>query len=199
MCPATTAARRFGRTPSRPMRRSTRETAAARWSTATISWSACPTAGANVPDGGGGSVGLGFAIPVDSADPDRRPDHRERLGDARVLRPGTAPIRRLPRARRAPPTGLFVNAVAPGRPVGPGRPAGRRHHHRDQRRSRHQRHADRESDPHQEAGRHRAGHLHPRRPDRPRRRSRSARRAEPRNPRQALECASWQAAPDLVG
>ena len=31
-----------------------------------------PTAGATVPDGGGGSIGLGFAIPVDFGDPDRR-------------------------------------------------------------------------------------------------------------------------------
>ena len=67
-----------------------------------------PTAGATVPNSGGGSIGLGFAIPVDLAKSIADENHRDRPGDPRLLRtaddPNTAgssgPVRAARRALR---------------------------------------------------------------------------------------------------
>ena len=75
-----------------------------------------PTAGANVPDGGGGSIGLGFAIPVDSAI--QIADQIIETGSVTHAYFGlsTAPIPPSAASQAGTSEGLFVNAVAPGGP-----------------------------------------------------------------------------------
>jgi putative serine protease PepD len=74
-----------------------------------------PTAGAVVPGGGGGSIGLGFAIPVDSAMQiaDELIDHgsvtHAYFGLSTVPVPGSSAT--------GAPQGLFVQAVEPGGPA----------------------------------------------------------------------------------
>jgi putative serine protease PepD len=75
-----------------------------------------PTAGANVPDGGGGSIGLGFAIPVDSAI--QIADQIIETGSVThaSFGLGTAAIPPSAAAQAGTPAGLYVNAVKPGGP-----------------------------------------------------------------------------------
>ena len=75
-----------------------------------------PTAGANVPDGGGGQHRPGLCHPRQFGHPDRRSDHRHGLGHPRLLRPwnGGDPAIRSGAGGNTP--GLFVNAVEPGGP-----------------------------------------------------------------------------------
>ncbi len=75
-----------------------------------------PTAGANVPDGGGGNIGLGFAIPVDSAI--QIADQIIDTGSAThaYFGLGTAVIPPSAAEQAGTPPGLFVNAVKPGGP-----------------------------------------------------------------------------------
>ena len=123
-----------------------------------------PTAGAQVPDGGGGSIGLGFAIPVDSA---------MQIANERSSRPARSPTRtsasaRCRSRRRRPsqagtPEGLFVQLGDAERPGGLGRAAGGRRDHHARRPGGERERSAREPDAHQEAGRHGQGHLHPRR------------------------------------
>jgi putative serine protease PepD len=75
------------------------------------------TAGAAVPNGGGGSIGLGFAIPIDLAGKIAG----ELISEGRVTRPGFGMqlqtiTPELARATGASP-GLFVEAVATGGPA----------------------------------------------------------------------------------
>ena len=72
-----------------------------------------PTAGATVPEGGGGSIGIGFAIPVDSAL--RIADQLIKTGTVRHAYVGlqVAPIA----ARSGAGEGLFVSTVTPGGPA----------------------------------------------------------------------------------
>jgi putative serine protease PepD len=72
-----------------------------------------PTAGATVPEGGGGSIGIGFAIPVDSAL--RIADQLIKTGTVRHAYVGlqVAPIA----ARSGEGEGLFVSTVTPGGPA----------------------------------------------------------------------------------
>ena len=76
-----------------------------------------PTAGAAVPNSGGGSIGLGFAIPVDLAK--RIAD--EIIGTGRATHAyfglQTAPIPPAAAAQAGVPEGLFVQAVTPGGPA----------------------------------------------------------------------------------
>jgi putative serine protease PepD len=71
-----------------------------------------PTAGASVPDGGGGSIGIGFAIPVDSA---------MRIADQLIANGSVTHAALGIRAGALPAaseqTGLFVVAVEPGAPA----------------------------------------------------------------------------------
>ena len=100
-----------------------------------------PSAGASVPspEGGSsaGSVGLGFAIPVDLA---------KAISDE-IIATGTNPshgyfgiqVVTIPPAaaqKSGTPEGLYVAGVVPGRAGGHRRAPGRRHHHGDQRRAR---------------------------------------------------------------
>ena len=76
-----------------------------------------PTAGATVPDSGGGSIGLGFAIPVDLAK--RIAD--EIIATGRVTHAffglQTVPIPPAAAAQAGLPEGLFVQAVTAGGPA----------------------------------------------------------------------------------
>jgi putative serine protease PepD len=76
-----------------------------------------PTAGATVPNSGGGSIGLGFAIPVDLAK--RIAD--EIIATGRVTHAffglQTAPIPPAAAAQAGLPEGLFVQAVTAGGPA----------------------------------------------------------------------------------
>ena len=76
-----------------------------------------PTAGATVPNSGGGSIGLGFAIPVDLAK--RIAD--EIIATGRVTHSyfglQTAPIPPAAAEQAGLPEGLFVQAVTPGGPA----------------------------------------------------------------------------------
>jgi len=84
-----------------------------------------PTAGATVPGSGGGSIGLGFAIPVDLA----KTIADEIISTGRVTHAffglQTAPIPPAAAAQAGVPEGLFVQAVTPG---GPAAVAGLRPH-----------------------------------------------------------------------
>jgi putative serine protease PepD len=76
-----------------------------------------PTAGATVPNSGGGSIGLGFAIPVDLAK--RIAD--EIIATGRVTHAffglQTVPIPPAAAEQAGLPEGLFVQAVTPGGPA----------------------------------------------------------------------------------
>jgi putative serine protease PepD len=72
-----------------------------------------PTAGAAVPEGGGGSIGIGFAIPVDSAL--RIADQLISTGSVRHAYVGLE-VAPLP-AQASQRDGLFVLAVTPGGPA----------------------------------------------------------------------------------
>jgi len=76
-----------------------------------------PTAGATVPGSGGGSIGLGFAIPVDLA----KTIADEIISTGRVTHAffglQTAPIPPAAAAQAGVPEGLFVQAVTPGGPA----------------------------------------------------------------------------------
>jgi putative serine protease PepD len=83
-----------------------------------------PTAGATVPNSGGGSIGLGFAIPVDLA----KSIADEIIDTGRVTHAffglQTTPIPPAAAAQAGLPPGLFVQAVTAG---GPAATAGLRH------------------------------------------------------------------------
>jgi putative serine protease PepD len=76
-----------------------------------------PTAGATVPNSGGGSIGLGFAIPVDLA----KAIADEIIATGRVTHAyfgmATVPIPPAAAAQAGVPEGLYVQAVAPGGPA----------------------------------------------------------------------------------
>ena len=76
-----------------------------------------PTAGATVPNSGGGSIGLGFAIPVDLA----KSIADEIIATGRVTHAffglQTAPIPPAAAAQAGVPEGLFVQAVTAGGPA----------------------------------------------------------------------------------
>jgi putative serine protease PepD len=76
-----------------------------------------PTAGAAVPNSAGGSIGLGFAIPVDLA----TSIADEIIATGRVTHAyfgmHTAPIPPAAAAQAGVPEGLFVQAVVPGGPA----------------------------------------------------------------------------------
>jgi putative serine protease PepD len=76
-----------------------------------------PTAGATVPNSGGGSIGLGFAIPVDLA----RSIADEIIATGRVTHAffglQTLPIPRAAAEQAGLPEGLYVQAVTPGGPA----------------------------------------------------------------------------------
>jgi putative serine protease PepD len=76
-----------------------------------------PTAGATVPGSGGGSIGLGFAIPVDLA----KTIADEIIATGRVTHAffglQTIPIPPAAAAQAGVPEGLFVQAVTPGGPA----------------------------------------------------------------------------------
>jgi putative serine protease PepD len=76
-----------------------------------------PTAGATVPGGGGGSIGLGFAIPVDLA----KAIADEIIATGRVTHAyfglATVPIPPAAAAQAGVPEGLYVQAVTPGGPA----------------------------------------------------------------------------------
>jgi putative serine protease PepD len=75
------------------------------------------TAGAALPNSGGGSIGLGFAIPVDLA----KGIADELIANGNVTRPGfgmhVQPIPHELAQAIGTSTGLFVEAVAPGGPA----------------------------------------------------------------------------------
>jgi putative serine protease PepD len=76
-----------------------------------------PTAGATVPNSGGGSIGLGFAIPVDLA----KTIADEIITTGRVTHAyfglATVPIPPAAAAQAGVPEGLYVQAVRPGGPA----------------------------------------------------------------------------------
>jgi putative serine protease PepD len=76
-----------------------------------------PTAGATVPGSGGGSIGLGFAIPVDLA----KAVADEIIATGRVTHAffglATVPIPPAAAAQAGLPEGLYVQAVTPGGPA----------------------------------------------------------------------------------
>jgi putative serine protease PepD len=76
-----------------------------------------PTAGATVPNSGGGSIGLGFAIPVDLA----RSIADEIIATGRVTHAyfglQTVPIPPAAAEQAGLPEGLYVQAVTPGGPA----------------------------------------------------------------------------------
>jgi putative serine protease PepD len=76
-----------------------------------------PTAGATVPNSGGGSIGLGFAIPVDLA----KSIADEIIATGRVTHAffglQTVPIPPGAAAQSGLPEGLYVQAVTPGGPA----------------------------------------------------------------------------------
>jgi len=76
-----------------------------------------PTAGATVPNSGGGSIGLGFAIPVDLA----KTIADEIIATGRVTHAffglQTVPIPRAAAEQAGLPEGLYVRAVTPGGPA----------------------------------------------------------------------------------
>lgn len=76
-----------------------------------------PTAGAAVPDSGGGSIGLGFAIPVDLA----KSIADEIIATGRVTHAffglQTVPIPPAAAEQAGLPEGLYVQAVTPGGPA----------------------------------------------------------------------------------
>jgi putative serine protease PepD len=76
-----------------------------------------PTAGATVPNSGGGSIGLGFAIPVDLA----KSVADEIIATGRVTHAffglQTAPIPPAAAEQAGLPEGLYVQTVTPGGPA----------------------------------------------------------------------------------
>ena len=76
-----------------------------------------PTAGAVVPGGGGGSIGLGFAIPVDSAMTIANDLIEHGSVTHAFFGLATMPVPGSATAQGAPPEGLFVQAVEPGGPA----------------------------------------------------------------------------------
>jgi putative serine protease PepD len=76
-----------------------------------------PSAGATVPGSGGGSIGLGFAIPVDLA----KAVADEIIATGRVTHAffglGTVPIPPAAAAQAGLPEGLYVQTVTPGGPA----------------------------------------------------------------------------------
>ena len=110
-----------------------------------------PTAGAVMPSGGGGSIGLGFAIPVDSA----MQIANELIETGSVTHSyfglATVPIptRRRP-SRRGRRKASSCKALAPSGPAAHGRPPGGRRDHRDRRPGRDEQHPAREPDADQE-------------------------------------------------
>jgi len=117
------------------------------------------TAGASVPDSGGGSVGLGFAIPVDLA----KPLADELITNGKVNHPSFGmQVQAIPREvaeQAGQPPGLFVQEVTPG---GPAEKAGIRPRDVivvDRRPAGHQRRRPDRQDPHDAGGRYLAGDL----------------------------------------
>ena len=76
-----------------------------------------PTAGAAPPGGGGGSVGLGFAIPVDFAMDIAAELIRHGAISHATFGIDTAPIPPSAASSSGPPQGLFVQTVVPGGPA----------------------------------------------------------------------------------
>ncbi len=117
-----------------------------------------PTAGASVPtaDGGSsaGSVGLGFAIPVNIA----KTISDEIISTGRVSHSyfgvQTLPIPADAAAQAGLKGGLFVAGVVPGGPAAQGGPAAGRRDHRDRREDRHHQRPAAGADAHQAARRH---------------------------------------------
>lgn len=76
-----------------------------------------PTAGAQLPDGGGGSIGLGFAIPVTYA----IQIADELIANGSVTHAsfgvGTVPVPPSAASQADKPEGLFINAIQPGGPA----------------------------------------------------------------------------------
>jgi len=76
-----------------------------------------PTAGATVPNSGGGSIGLGFAIPVDLA----KPIADEIIATGRVTHAffglDTVPIPPAAAEQAGLPVGLYIRGVTPGGPA----------------------------------------------------------------------------------
>ncbi len=76
-----------------------------------------PTAGAQLPDGGGGSIGLGFAIPVTYA----MQIANELIANGSVTHAyfgvGTVPVPPAAASQAGTPEGLFVQSIKPGGPT----------------------------------------------------------------------------------
>jgi putative serine protease PepD len=76
-----------------------------------------PTAGAVMPNGGGGNIGLGFAIPVDSA----MQIANELIAHGSVTHSyfgmATAPVQASAASQAGTPEGLFVQGLAPNGPA----------------------------------------------------------------------------------
>jgi putative serine protease PepD len=76
-----------------------------------------PTAGAGVPGGAGGSIGLGFAIPVDSAMQIANDLIEHGSVTHAYFGLATVPVPGASSSQSGTPQGLFVQAVAPGGPA----------------------------------------------------------------------------------
>ncbi len=76
-----------------------------------------PTAGAQVPDGGGGSIGLGFAIPVDSAMQIANEIIKTGSVTHSYFGLGAVPIPPAAAEQAGTPEGLFINSVTPSGPA----------------------------------------------------------------------------------
>jgi hypothetical protein len=113
-----------------------------------------PAAGATVPGSAGGSIGLGFAIPVDLA----KSIADEIIATGRVTHAffglATAPIPHAAAAQARAPEGLFVQAVTPDGPAGPSGAGPRRRHYHHRRPARDQQHPAAGTDGDQESRRH---------------------------------------------
>ena len=106
---------------SRPTRRSTPATPAARCSTPPATCSGSTTRSRRTP---ARAPGVGFAIAVEHGGADRQPDHRRPAGQALLRRRGAQRQQLRRRAGDAGPAGS---------PAASGRPAARRRDHRDRR------------------------------------------------------------------
>ena len=142
------------------------------------------TAIITVPDSSGqasgGSVGLGFAIPVDQA----KPLSDELIAHGNVSRPTLGlQAQTIPQDvadKTGVPGGLYVVDVVRRRPGGHRRAAGRRRHHRDRRPSRHRRRTPRDHHAHPAVGRQGRADVRTRRRRRPPSTSRWPSRPDPR-------------------
>jgi len=76
-----------------------------------------PTAGAGVPGGAGGSIGLGFAIPVDSAMQIANDLIEHGSVTHAYFGLATVPVPGASSSQSSAPEGLFVQSVAPGGPA----------------------------------------------------------------------------------